>query len=575
MTHVVQRFSALLVGLIFACCVEPGPGQDVRRPAQLQLTAVGPGYSLLELESEVAEKLERIIQAQPIVAAFETEIRDGECRITITLKPDVSVENALSELEIMIVAFNVDLKPEDIALERTYFERDSVWIVLKPSKLEQKTTIEIADAFQSKLAKMTGVGKVAAIGTPRPVIDITVDTAKSRAYSLSAAGIYQAIRTHVVKDASSTTQAPDALRDRDSLTELSQRLSDLVLKKADGNPTRLMDVARVQAAIVYQSEAWLDRDRVIAFDVRSKHDDRDNLLSNIENNQTDWNKALDSTGKGARFVVFKPELKVELMLPADATDAQFDRIAEMASTRIRKQLKPTVDLLSVRTGPGSNVLQLYLQRSKSDEPSLLSSQAVRESLGSIPGVLVYITDLRNDTDDSIELRILGPDLDVLRKAAQQAAAQIRKIDGVEELRTDSHLGKPDVTIEIQRKRAAQLGIKMNDITTSIDLMMRPDGPANLLNSGVRLRFPEVNAESLAEMRIPAGDQQTVPLSTIVDIQLRQTPLVIRRRNGSRMAKLTVQPASQDERQRIEREVRTIGENVKPRVAGEVYRIEVE
>jgi multidrug efflux pump subunit AcrB len=67
----------------------------------------------------------------------------------------------------------------------------------------------------------------------------------------------------------------------------------------------------------------------------------------------------------------------------------------------------------------------------------------------------------------------------------------------------------------------------------------------------------------------------IPLSIIVDIQQRQQPLVIRRRNGSRMVKLVVQPASQNQRQRIEREVRTIGENLKPRMAGEDYRMEVE
>lgn len=578
MWNMVLRCLTLIAGLTFFCLVEIAPGQEQQTPAQLQLTVERPGLTSLELESQIALPLETVVKPLPDIQRCEAELRDDECKLVLTLEQGASPQKVMTQLQSAmtgLVAF--DLKPEDVLLEQLYSERDAVWVVCKSPELGHESIIESANDLQSKLERIPHIGKVTAFGIPRRVIEIAVDNDKSRAYQLSAQSIYEAIRKHISRERPGSKPETPANRTTVSLNELSESLPVLDLDQANGVATHLQDVANVNTALFFQSDARLGRDRVMAFEVRSMKVDARKLQSDIESNQADWLKALRTANEGMELAVLRPQLKVELVLPSNATNTQFERIAELAESRIREQSTIPVDLLSVRTSPDSNLLRLYLGSSGADAPNRISSQSVRESLAELPGILVQITDYQKKADDSIELRIFGPDLDVLRKTAQQASVLLHRVNGVVEVKSDSDTFQSEMSIEVKRERTAQLGIKMNDITTSIGLMLSPDGPEDLLEAGVRLRFQErpVNSESLGEMMIPAGNGQLIPLSAVADVQLRMSPPVVKRSNGSRMVKLVVQPTSKNERPRIVKEVRQMGEKLRPEVAGENYWIEVE
>jgi len=578
MPHIVRCSLILISGLTFVYSLAAAHGEDRRIPERLQLTVEKPGLSSLELETEVALPLESAVKPLQEIAAYETELRDGECRLVVTLNEDASFEKVLLRLQTAIGALTAfDLKPDDMIFEQVYPERNAVWVVCKSSQPEQLSAIESANNLKSKLERIPHVGKVTAVGIPRRVIEVLVDTNRSAAYLLPAQSIYETIKKDVAQGRPGLTPERPVNRLPVSLNALSESLPELTLKQVNGESVRLQDVAQVRVSVLYLSEARLDRDRVFAFEVRPDGSDSDTLGADIQKNQADWINDLNRAGEGIELAVFKPELRVELVLPPGIKRDQLDRIAEVARLHVRERLENSVDMLSVRTGPDSNLLQFYLQRSQPGDSNEISSPAVREALADIPGIFVQITDLRKKTDDSIEFRILGPDLDVLQNAARQASAELNQLDGVAEVRTDTETAQPEVFIEVRREKAAKLGVKIDDIATSTRLMMSPDGPEDLLEAGVCLRFPEENlkASRMGKMLIPAEKQQLIPLSAVADIQMRQKPPVIRRRYGSRMVSLTIHPASSAERQHLQQEVRTIGDNLRARLPGEPYRIEVE
>lgn len=94
-------------------------------------------------------------------------------------------------------------------------------------------------------------------------------------------------------------------------------------------------------------------------------------------------------------------------------------------------------------------------------------EKIREAVKGIPGVEVAVDQEQNGppTAKAINLEISGEDLqDLINTSIRlKGFLDAARIDGVEELKSDLQLNKPEVKIIIDRERANREGISMGQI----------------------------------------------------------------------------------------------------------------
>jgi HAE1 family hydrophobic/amphiphilic exporter-1 len=85
--------------------------------------------------------------------------------------------------------------------------------------------------------------------------------------------------------------------------------------------------------------------------------------------------------------------------------------------------------------------------------------------------------------NSVNMQIAGPDLDTLNQVSDQVIATLSTVDGLTDVRNTSNTGTPELHIQLDRARMAQLGVTSQQVATalrtsisgSLVTELRPDG----------------------------------------------------------------------------------------------------
>lgn len=147
----------------------------------------------------------------------------------------------------------------------------------------------------------------------------------------------------------------------------------------------------------------------------------------------------------------------------------------------------------------------------------------------------------------IDFSLSGPDLNKLAEYSAELAKRAQAIGGIINIDTTLELSKPELRVEIDRRRAEDLGISSRDIGTALRLMIGGDqeisryrDPQTNENYDVRLRLSEQNRndpEQVPNLLLPAGDGRLIQLSNIASLTQTKTTSRIDRLNRGRDARL--------------------------------------
>ena len=77
----------------------------------------------------------------------------------------------------------------------------------------------------------------------------------------------------------------------------------------------------------------------------------------------------------------------------------------------------------------------------------------------------------SENTGSIQPIILGPDFNRVAALASQEAGKIRRIKGLLDVSAEINLNSPEFQVEIDRQRAADLGVQVSDVGTAVRLMI--------------------------------------------------------------------------------------------------------
>src|SRR5204863_2062037 len=118
----------------------------------------------------------------------------------------------------------------------------------------------------------------------------------------------------------------------------------------------------------------------------------------------------------------------------------------------------------------------------------------------------------------VQFLINGPDLKKLDEIGHQLVARVSKLPGVVDADTSSNAGKPELAVNIDRPKAADLGVQIADAAEALRLLVGGDQVTTYNEAGEQY---EVHLRARVENR--ATDQAigglTVPSSRLGSVQL--------------------------------------------------------
>ncbi|MBI4862091.1 MAG: efflux RND transporter permease subunit [Candidatus Riflebacteria bacterium] len=178
------------------------------------------------------------------------------------------------------------------------------------------------------------------------------------------------------------------------------------------------------------------------------------------------------------------EFSISVKLREGASLAQTSRVLAQVEESLRRQ--PTVEKLLAtigdQAGTGSNEGQIYvgmvdLARRKSSQSDLM--RQTREILAQrFPDLITTVSPINaiggGGKHADLMLSLQGPDLEVLKKLSSEVVAKLRKTPGLVDVDSSQSAGKPELDIDVDRERAAALGLDVLDVASTIRTLVGGD-----------------------------------------------------------------------------------------------------
>lgn len=255
------------------------------------------------------------------------------------------------------------------------------------------------------------------------------------------------------------------------------------------------------------------------------------------------------------------ETRVNFETPQGSSIESTEAKALQVEGIIRSMPEVRYTLTSINTGnaEGKHSASIYIRlvdrkaRTRSlDEMSL----TLRDALRSVPGIVITHVGLLEPVggQKQIEFSIMGPDLGELNRLNLQLQAQLEKIPGLVDIDTSLQPPKPVVNVEIRRDAAADLGLSVGSIASSLRTLVAGDAIGNWRASddetydvNVRLA-PEARTQAADLQRLPFaltnsdGSTRVVQLNQVADVMESTSPSQINRRAMTREVQFTANVA---------------------------------
>ncbi|SJZ85472.1 cobalt-zinc-cadmium resistance protein CzcA [Enhydrobacter aerosaccus] len=142
------------------------------------------------------------------------------------------------------------------------------------------------------------------------------------------------------------------------------------------------------------------------------------------------------------------------------------------------------------------------------------------------------------------VKIVGPDLTMLEKIADQVMTEMADVEGVADLGIFHVLGQPNLNIRVNREKAARYGLNSGDVTAIVQAAVGGTTATTVLEAdrqfNLAVRLQRRYRESLDTIRnikvgyqLPNGGNAYVPLSELADISLDTGASFIYRESSAR------------------------------------------
>ncbi len=149
----------------------------------------------------------------------------------------------------------------------------------------------------------------------------------------------------------------------------------------------------------------------------------------------------------------------------------------------------------------------------------------------------------------ISYALAGPDLDRLSEYATRITEGLRKVPGAVDVDNTLIIGKPELRISIDRERAADLGVQVADVASTLQLFVGGLKSSSYAEAGeqydIRVRADaryRADPSNLALVSVPSSKYGTVTLSNVMRMRPAEGPSEIAHLGRRRQITMTANPA---------------------------------
>jgi HAE1 family hydrophobic/amphiphilic exporter-1 len=167
-------------------------------------------------------------------------------------------------------------------------------------------------------------------------------------------------------------------------------------------------------------------------------------------------------------------------------------------------------------------------------------EEIKIKVRQIPGAKVYVNPIGifGSADQSaIQIGISGTENKLIMQAADQVKSVLSSVQGTTDVRLSSESGKPEMQVEIDRAKLAQLGLSVADVGTTLRVALTGDDESKFRDGtneyDIRIQFDEYNrsrTESIGSMTFMNNRGQLIELKQFANVLLSSGPTKLERRD---------------------------------------------
>lgn len=247
-------------------------------------------------------------------------------------------------------------------------------------------------------------------------------------------------------------------------------------------------------------------------------------------------------------------LNASAILPPGTSLAESNRIGSL----IEKQILTVPEVVHTgrRTGraemdehaEGVSYSEIDIGLKPSDRPLKEIQAEIRSKLKQIPGVVIALGQpishrldhLSSGVRAALAVKVFGPDLDQLRRRAEEVRATMAGVAGVVDLQVEPQVEVPEVHVSINREAAARYGLQPAVLAETLEAALNGEVVSQILlgqrTYDLVVWFDEASRGNLDAIRstlvdTPAGPR--IPLAQLAEVRTTTGPNTINRENVSR------------------------------------------
>jgi hydrophobe/amphiphile efflux-1 (HAE1) family protein len=255
------------------------------------------------------------------------------------------------------------------------------------------------------------------------------------------------------------------------------------------------------------------------------------------------------------------QYQVTLRMPEGTSMDSTLLVAERVAREIREKVPETTSTLVTigdNTDRSPNVAGIFVKivdpDRRTDTQDDIMDRVRREITSKLPKH--YRVSVSNaplfsggGTQAAVQYVVTGPDFDELAKQSSLLLEKMKGIPGVVDADSNLVVGKPEVSAYIDRSRAADLGVQVPDVATTLQMLVGGFDVSTYVENGnlydVRLRAEpgsRDSVEELGQVTVPSVRLGSVPLTDVVKFQKEEGPSQINRMNRQRQIMLSANTA---------------------------------
>ncbi len=252
----------------------------------------------------------------------------------------------------------------------------------------------------------------------------------------------------------------------------------------------------------------------------------------------------------------RAQYAVSVELPTGTSLAATTEYIETIAADLRKHA-PGAASTFVTIGGGAqgqvNVGQVQVNMTPAKQRKFHQYDAmawVRQRYAGAKGAIISVNQVNAIGGDSgfrsqpIQFNIRGRDMAEIAKTAEALMAELRKLPGFVDVDMSYRGGKPELAVEIDRDRAADLGIPVAVIATTLRALVAGDKVTDFKDGlelyDVKILLPDrakAGFEGLANIKVRSQSGQLVDLASVVTVTRGEGPSQIERQ--ARQRQITV------------------------------------